>query len=738
MPSNNDENDYISLPIDDQISSSLWKARVVGYEKLSKLLLENADQDELLNLYKKYNISSFISDTNVVSLEKGLQVINNFLFSYKADVVSFSTDILPNMINKAICSSTRKLTKQIGDEIVLKLVKLDKTVDSCFEITLINFEMLGNKKADKLVLGISSIILITLQNFQRLPSNNETLETLLSVLLILSQHSNVKIRKEAFQSIAILDFLITDKDILEDTVISKWKPIQLKEFNKHKEAWSQEKEKFVIQGFESNASPQAQMKSYMDDEKMEIEEKEEAKENREQELNVWKNKKSTKILSEEMIVESLFLSELLDADWKVRVDRLKQTIKLLEKIRKLDYMLEDYSNVFSGIAIRINKDTNLQVVQLSIELSIKMFRLIRDEKYIEKYAPNILKAMLLRLKDKKVCQLIKDVVVEITDLHPDNINCCLDLIMTKFLTHKVLQVRFESLNLLNTLLMKYYKSVNDIFSIEKIDHILPILIKFCSESQPKIREEGFKNLSILMKFVVDAEDEIIPQLERKLDSLKIKKVMQLKKEIMVDAPSSGKKRHASSPLKINGRSASDGVKLQKPSPVDDRSVVSILNNQPSIIEQIPKLNVADQKLIDENENLKFKLSKANNENLLLSKELEKIKKANESLLIDKSELQIQIEKLSEQNNEIKREKKRVFSEEQNQSNINYLKIRHLSSSDFSMPLSDYKRIESTSSIISTESLDEYYSKNIKQNDDLKEKVNKIREKIKNININGTR
>ena len=765
------EIDFNTLSLEEQLDHKVWKARVIGYENLTKLLTKNKNNsNELMNIYKSYKLDSFINESNMVALEKGLETIYTFLLFYNDSDDSICSDILPRLINKAICSSPRKLTRETGISILIELVKINKNVNDFIDITLINYDLLGNKKIDKIINGISIILLTIFHNFQTLPINSETLENLLKLLLVLSQHSNIKIRKDAFSCLAIIDSLIVGKDLIEDLVFTKWKPIQLKEFVKYKETWIKERDDVEKMEMNKNIKNENdfEKEDNENDVDMVIEEEHEVK--IEPVVDPWVNKRSTKILNQDMLIESQFREELMDSDWKIRVERLNETLKMIEKIRKLDYILEDYTTIFNALASRIVKDTNLQVVHLSIELGIKMFRLIRDGHYLVKYISIILQPMLTRLKDKKVCQFIKDTVMEIVEFHPSKLGCCLDIFLTKFLNHKVLQERYESLALLNQLMMKYCKSVNNLLPIQRVDEFLPTIIKFCSEAQPNVRQEGFKFLAIIMEFVVDGEDEIMPILESKLDSLKVKKIVQLKNEIDASVSNdntnnndknisntSGKKRPAESPLKFENKTRTNGIKLHKPSPTEEENMINPVNLKPQLKQDVAKpeviykkeiVKIVDEKLVNENENLKFQLSRANNENLLLSKQLEKIKKEIERIKQNENNTEKENQLLKQENEELKNQindlnERKVSGMSSYATNISYPKSRNSLSPESVISLSDGKRIDSMrlssiNSIMSNESIDEFYSKNIKQNDDLKEKVGRIREKIRNISLNSNK
>lgn len=750
-----EEIDFNTLPLEEQISNKVWKARVIGYENLTKLISQHKnDNAELIDIYKNYKLDSFINDSNMVALEKGLQAINAFLGFYNGDGNDITSDILPSLINKGICSSTRKLTKETSGLIVTELIRLNKNIDTCVDITLINYDLLHMKKNDKIINGISTILLAIFHNFQSPPCSNETTEHLLAILVALSLHSNIKIRKDAFSCLAIVETLLVDKDLIEELVFSKWKPIQLKEFLKYRESWNNEKNEVL----KIEMTKTSQNQSAGDDVYMLTEDRPKEAVATEPKVDTWASKRSTKILNEEMLDEKQFIEDLMAADWKIRVERLNTTLKMMSNVRKLDYVLENYSSIFNALALRMSKDANLQVVQLSIELAIKMFRLIREGYYLVKYTSIILYPMLTRLKEKKVSQLIKDTVMEIVEFHPQKLSCCLDLLLTKFLNHKLLQERCESLDLLNQLLMKYYNSIGVLLPLQKIDEMLPLILKICSEPQPNVRQKGFENLAILMKFVDDGEDEIMPILESKLDSLKVKKIVQLKNEIEVGTVSGGKKRPATSPLKFDNRSKVDGVKLQKPSPKTDQIKTNEPLNIGISLEKdviLPFSNVEErnetaflekQELKNENENLKFQLSKANNEILLLTKEMEKITAEFKVLENSKTDCKKEVKQLKQENKDLqgllKDSKERNISGMSSYATtISYPKTRQGLTAESVLYLSDDKRVDSLrlssiNSVLSNESIDEFYSKNIKQNDDLKEKVSRIREKIRNISINS--
>jgi len=67
-----DESEYLKLPVEDRCVHKIWKARVSGYEEAVKLF-GKWDGDD--NNWKKFHglIKKFITDTNAVAQEKGLE-----------------------------------------------------------------------------------------------------------------------------------------------------------------------------------------------------------------------------------------------------------------------------------------------------------------------------------------------------------------------------------------------------------------------------------------------------------------------------------------------------------------------------------------------------------------------------------------------------------------------------------------------------------------------------------------
>ncbi|CAM1154559.1 Uncharacterised protein r2_g4312 [Pycnogonum litorale] len=73
------DTEYLKLSVEDRCQHKLWKARVSGYEEAKKLF-ENAADDKSPEFTKYLGlIKKFVSDSNAVAQEKGLDAALTFV-----------------------------------------------------------------------------------------------------------------------------------------------------------------------------------------------------------------------------------------------------------------------------------------------------------------------------------------------------------------------------------------------------------------------------------------------------------------------------------------------------------------------------------------------------------------------------------------------------------------------------------------------------------------------------------
>lgn len=527
------------LSLNEKLVDKVWKNRVEGYKELTDLLPNTNTED----LYNTYNIVSFLDDNNAIALEKALQFIVDFVKVH--DGSGLAQAIVPKIISKGLCSAMRKITAELSKEIVELLAQKEGALNTLQVITT-TYNNLTNKKQDKIVNCISILFAAVVELIDADIKDSQMQISLLSVLLAFYQHSNVKIRKDGLAGLSHVEGYV-DEEIFENEVVSKLKASQLKELDKVRKP-----------------RPVKQAKT-------------------------WEEKRGTNILNEEFININVFLQQLQNPDWKMRVEILKDTLAKLDTLEKINYVEERYNQIFTALAKVINKDVNLQIVQLSIGLVGKFFELIKESAYISPYIPLVIAEELSRMKDKKLTVHIKKSVSEMVEIHPEKLAFFTPYFINNF-SDKLLIQRTECLTLFNDLLEQYTASIKNIFSIESLKELLPVLIKFCKESQPNVRQQGFRIFALIFKYIPDAEDELISQLDDMLDSLKMKKIAELKLGY-----EDVRKRPATSPLKIE-KVRRQKMPEQKPEPIVD--------DVDAMKKQIQMLTQENQRLKEEVQELK--------------------------------------------------------------------------------------------------------------------------------------
>lgn len=100
-----EEKDFTSLDLTDQINHKSWKARILGYETLAKSLPSNLD----LTWFKKIT-----KDPNQIALEAGLLALLSYIKTLKT---CSDQEWIADLAEKALMSS-RPLTRTRALEIL--------------------------------------------------------------------------------------------------------------------------------------------------------------------------------------------------------------------------------------------------------------------------------------------------------------------------------------------------------------------------------------------------------------------------------------------------------------------------------------------------------------------------------------------------------------------------------------------------------------------------------------------
>lgn len=110
-----EDEEYKKLPLEERCVHKLWKARVNGYEEVTKLF--NQLDDEKAPEFSKYLglVKKFVTDSNAMGQEKGLEA--TLAFIENATVAGKTVnEVMAGVVTKCIAAPktrTRELALQV-------------------------------------------------------------------------------------------------------------------------------------------------------------------------------------------------------------------------------------------------------------------------------------------------------------------------------------------------------------------------------------------------------------------------------------------------------------------------------------------------------------------------------------------------------------------------------------------------------------------------------------------------
>ncbi|CAB3232167.1 unnamed protein product [Arctia plantaginis] len=119
-----DESEYKKLPTEEKCVHKLWKARVAGYEEAIKLF--NQIDDEKSSEWNKYLglIKKFVTDSNAVAQEKGLEAALVFVENC-GHAGKTTGEVMSGIVAKCIAAPRTK-TKDLALQITLMYIEIEK------------------------------------------------------------------------------------------------------------------------------------------------------------------------------------------------------------------------------------------------------------------------------------------------------------------------------------------------------------------------------------------------------------------------------------------------------------------------------------------------------------------------------------------------------------------------------------------------------------------------------------
>lgn len=119
-----EDEEYKKLPIDERCVHKLWKARVNGYEEVTKLFRQI--DDEKSSEFSKYLglVKKFVVDSNAVGQEKGLEATLAYIENY-AHAGKTVGEVMSGIVTKCIAAPKTR-TKELAIQVTLMYIEIEK------------------------------------------------------------------------------------------------------------------------------------------------------------------------------------------------------------------------------------------------------------------------------------------------------------------------------------------------------------------------------------------------------------------------------------------------------------------------------------------------------------------------------------------------------------------------------------------------------------------------------------
>nr|XP_054761945.1 cytoskeleton-associated protein 5-like isoform X1 [Lytechinus pictus] len=184
-----DDQEYLKLPIDEQCVHKVWKARLHGYEEAAKLFKKISDEKS--SEFTKFAglVKKFVTDSNAVAQEKGLDAALAFLDCAHIAPKTVG-EVTAGVVAKCLNSSRTK-TKGEGMEILKVYIELEKQEQVMEEL----LKGLTNKQP-KIVAACLEVMASAVREFG---SKVITLKPVVKSVPKVLEHSDKNVREKAKQ-----------------------------------------------------------------------------------------------------------------------------------------------------------------------------------------------------------------------------------------------------------------------------------------------------------------------------------------------------------------------------------------------------------------------------------------------------------------------------------------------------------------------------------------------------------
>lgn len=554
------DEDYSKIPIEERLSHKAWKARVDGYKTLIQEFEDSRGETDLcfdLLSSSPDLLRSMVTDSNVIAQESGVLVVAKYLqlggTPGRVEKIK-QTQFLSSLCEKGLASS-RAGTKSNTIEAILQLIEISGSGDWIFEVVSSFF----NNRLPKLVAGCVNCTFQMVENFG---CSIISPKIIIPFLPKLYAHADKNVRSETTKLTVVLYKWLGEglKNILFDDL----KPVQKRdltaEFEKVKD-FQPAQIRLTRAQQDSNLQTQSSTNGGSD---MDVVQADEPKPL----FDAYEMLEPVDVLSK---IPSHYQLKLSSAKWQDRKEALEELNEVLNKAPRL--VNADYSDLVRSL-VKALKDANIQVVQLAATAVESLSKGLREE--FRKYQALVFGQMIERTKEKKpvVSQALFNAMYSIFEF-----SSLLDILDDTLsgVKHKTPQIKISSMSYL----LKCLAVTNTLPKLTQVDQIMEVGVKLLSDPQEPVRQAATELIGTLMKIVGDRE---LKKLLSNVDENRLSKVRAVYENVEVAV---SKDKNAGQKV-----SSSKPQKHSSPATSEARSNGSILASKPSLTKAIPTKRIA--------------------------------------------------------------------------------------------------------------------------------------------------
>ncbi|KAL4225289.1 Cytoskeleton associated protein 5 [Mactra antiquata] len=470
-----DDSEWMKLPTDEKVQHKIWKARLAGYEEAIKLFKTQGDEKSPEFLKFAPLIKKFVTDSNAVAQEKGLEAVIAFVEN-AAVAPKIAHEVISGVVTKCLSASKQK-TKDNGKEIIMLYVEAEKQ-DVVIEDVLEGW----TNKNPKVVTASVQVLREALWNFGNKVIQIKPMVKFLPKLL---EDRDKNVREETKQ--LVIEIYRWVGAAIKPKLVD-FKPVQVAELEAE---------------FEKLPSSKPQQQRYLrsqQDLKAKMEEKAAMAEAGEEEEE---GAEGDDDVDPYELMEAVNVLAALPKDFfdKVEAKKWQERKEVLEPVQKLcespKIEAGDYGSLVKALSKVVAKDTNVMMVALGAKCLAGLATGLR--KKFSPYASSCVQVYLDKFKEKKLMvvtalreaidaaylsislePLIEDVTAALENKNPNIKAECASFLARCF-----------SRLTLTTLPKKQLKT------------FCSSLLKTVNDTAPEVREASFMALGTAMKVVTE-------------------------------------------------------------------------------------------------------------------------------------------------------------------------------------------------------------------------------------------